>query len=63
MLQLSRQLPPDVSGLEDLPWLPAAKAHLGAIDEFASERMSISVAALFENGGADVDGAGPTVTI
>ncbi|MGB3609164.1 MAG: YihY family inner membrane protein [Cellvibrio sp.] len=63
MLQLSRQLPPDVSGLEDLPWLPAAKAHLGAIDEFASERMSISVAALFENGGADVDGAGSTVTI
>lgn len=51
MLKLSRQLPPDVAGLEDLPWLPAAKAHLGAIDEFASERLSVSVATLFEKEG------------
>jgi membrane protein len=48
ILKLSRQLPLDARGLDDLPWLTAAKAHLGAIDDFASERLSISVAALFD---------------
>ena len=51
MLKLSRQLPPDVTGLDDLPWLAAAQAHLGAIDEFAGERWSISVAGLFDESG------------
>lgn len=47
MLKISRQLPVDARELENLPWLPAAKERLGAVDSFTDERWSITVADFF----------------
>lgn len=47
ILKLGKEMPEQIHGLSSLPWIGAAQAHLGGIDEYMAEHLSLSVADFF----------------
>jgi len=54
MLKLPRQLPKELNKCEKLPWGAAAIKHLGAVDSYTDQVLSVNIEALFAAQDADL---------